>query len=458
MSTALKTPGVYVEEVTTLPASVAQVETAIPAFIGFTATAPETFKAIPVTSIREYEALFGSPQHEAYTIAVNDTTNEGQTNRAIAVNPATNGSQHSQYLLYYSLQGFFQNGGGKCYIISVGNYSAALSAQAFTDGLEALKKEDEPTLIVFPDAVGLTGDAAASSYYGIAQQALAQAAQLGDRFVVVDVFGGDVTALRNNIGINNLKYGAAYYPFLNTTTSYAYDEAQVAIAHTIDGQDGTLPGTLPALQAVDSALYNNIKQQLDGFKVVLPPSALVVGAYAKTDRDRGVWKAPANISINGIINPTVRITNQEQDGLNIDTEGGKSINAIRTFAGKGTLIWGARTLAGNDNEWRYVSVRRFFNMVEESLKKSTSWAVFESNNAHTWIRVKSMVQNYLLSLWKQGALAGGTPDQAFFVKIGLGETMTSLDVLEGRMNVEIGLATVRPAEFIVLKFSHKLQE
>ncbi len=97
-------------------------------------------------------------------------------------------------------------------------------------------------------------------------------------------------------------------------------------------------------------------------------------------------------------------------------------------------------------------------MVEESLRKSTSWAVFEANNAHIWIRMKSMIQNYLISLWKQGALAGGTTDEAFFVNVGLGETMTSLDILEGRMNIEIGLAVVRPAEFIILKFSHKLQE
>ena len=134
------------------------------------------------------------------------------------------------------------------------------------------------------------------------------------------------------------------------------------------------------------------------------------------------------------------------------------MNAIRSFAGKGTLVWGARTLAGNDNEWRYVSVRRFFNMVEESVKKSTYWAVFEPNDANTWIKVKSMIENYLIQKWRDGALAGAKPEQAFFVKVGLGQTMTAQDILEGRMNVEIGMAVVRPAEFIILKFSHKMQE
>jgi phage tail sheath protein FI len=125
--------------------------------------------------------------------------------------------------------------------------------------------------------------------------------------------------------------------------------------------------------------------------------------------------------------------------------------------GKGTLVWGARTLAGNDNEWRYIPVRRFFSVVEESIKKSTYWAVFEPNDANTWVKVRGMIENYLIQKWREGALAGATPKEAFFVKCGLGITMTSQDILEGRMNVEIGMAVVRPAEFIILKFSHKLQ-
>ena len=141
----------------------------------------------------------------------------------------------------------------------------------------------------------------------------------------------------------------------------------------------------------------------------------------------------------------------------MDATAGKSINAIRAFVGKGTLVWGARTLAGNDNEWRYVSVRRFFNMVEESIKKSTYWAVFEPNDANTWVKVRGMIENFLTQKWREGALAGATTKDAFFVRCGLGVTMNAQDILEGRMNVEIGMAVVRPAEFIILKFSHKLQ-
>src|SRR6185312_9364810 len=118
----------------------------------------------------------------------------------------------------------------------------------------------------------------------------------------------------------------------------------------------------------------------------------------------------------------------------------------------------ARTVDGNSNEWRYVSVRRFFIMVEESAKKATMPFVFEPNDANTWTKVRAMLENYLTLLWRQQALAGAKPEQAFYVKCGLGQTMTAQDVLNGTMIVEIGMAAVRPAEFIILRFSHLLQQ
>jgi uncharacterized protein len=190
---------------------------------------------------------------------------------------------------------------------------------------------------------------------------------------------------------------------------------------------------------------------------LLPPSGAIAGVYAATDRSRGVWKAPANVSLRATSGPAYKLTDQEQGGLNVHPSG-KSINAIRAFTGKGVLVWGARTLAGNDNEWRYVNVRRFFTFVEESSKKATEPFVFEDNDANTWVRVRAMLENFLTVQWRQGALAGTTPREAFYVRVGLGETMTALDILEGRMIVEVGMAAVRPAEFIILRFSHKMQE
>jgi uncharacterized protein len=144
--------------------------------------------------------------------------------------------------------------------------------------------------------------------------------------------------------------------------------------------------------------------------------------------------------------------------MNIDADTGKSVNAIRAFSGKGILVWGGRTLDGNSNEWRYISVRRFFIMVEESVKKATAQFVFEPNDANTWVKIRAMIENYLTLLWRQGALAGAKPEHAFFVKVGLGQTMSAIDILEGRLIVEIGMAAVRPAEFIILRFMHKMQE
>jgi uncharacterized protein len=149
------------------------------------------------------------------------------------------------------------------------------------------------------------------------------------------------------------------------------------------------------------------------------------------------------------------INDIEQDDFNVDVETGKSINCIRFFSGRGTLVWGARTLAGNDNEWRYVSVRRFTNMVERSCQNALKQFVFSINDDSTWVLVRRMLDTYLTNLWRQGALQGAKPEHAFYTAVGLNKTMTADDVLNGLMIVEIGLAVVKPAEFIILRISQK---
>lgn len=191
---------------------------------------------------------------------------------------------------------------------------------------------------------------------------------------------------------------------------------------------------------------------------VIPASGAIAGIYATVDRTKGVWQAPANISVASVDDVVEKLTDQEQENMNVDASTGKSINALRYFQGKGIMVWGARTLDGNSNEWRYVPVRRLFNYVEESVKKATQWAVFQPNDANTWTKVKCQIENFLSNLWRDGALAGSTPEKAFFVNVGLDVTMTADDINNGYMIVEIGMAAVRPAEFIVLQFSHKLQE
>lgn len=477
MPSTYKTPGVYIEEISKFPPSVAQVETAIPAFIGYTQMAKygvEDFHADPanpilrpirITSLLEYELFFGKANSETtIQVLIEDTNKNGnlverKVNARIGI-PSPNN-------LYYAMQAFFDNGGGPCYIVSVGPMNGTIDVNALRNGLAEVAKEDEVTLLVFPESQILSD----ADYASLMTAALDQCDKLQDRFTVMDLkllappqtILDAANAFRDlSLPLEKLKYSAIYTPNVETIFNYLYNEDQVSIFRRVDGGDETEEGKMNAFNPVltpgaDGTQYALIKAAIDQMPLVLPPSPLVVGQYASTDNTRGVWKAPANVALASVIKPTLKITNDQQDQLNVHPTG-KSINAIRAFTGKGTLIWGSRTLAGNDNEWRYVPVRRFFNMAEESIKKATEGFVFEPNDANTWVKVKAMIENFLTLQWRAGALAGAKPEQAFYVKVGLNETMTALDILEGRMIIEIGMAVVRPAEFIILKFSHKMQE
>lgn len=453
-----KTPGVYIEEIPTLPSSIVAVETAIPAFIGYTEKArlkeDGDLLNVPrrITSLFEYQLFFGGPQPETgITVTINTTATPAEVEAKI--------EQPSNYLMYNQLQAFFNNGGGPCYIVSIGGYGPAPGVIVDADlnaGLAEVAKIDEVTLIAFPDGPNING---AGNYYSLLKEALDQCADLQDRFTVMDVVEhndpaiNDADEFRNSDygTIDIRKYGAAYYPNLEMRLDYEFNDDEVTV--DLDGE-GT---TLADLESRDNALYNQAKVKINNIPMILPSSGAVLGIYASVDETRGVWKAPANVNVDGAIKPTIKITDNDQEILNVDPTAGKSINAIRSFTGRGpALVWGARTLAGNDNEWRYISVRRFFNMAEESIKKATVQFVFEPNDINTWTQVKSMIENFLTQQWRAGALMGATPEEAFFVKVGLNETMTEFDILEGRMIVEIGMAVVRPAEFIILKFSHKM--
>jgi hypothetical protein len=190
---------------------------------------------------------------------------------------------------------------------------------------------------------------------------------------------------------------------------------------------------------------------------LLPPSAAVAGIYAMVDSSRGVWKAPANVSLNGVISPAVNLSHEEQEELNVSVQG-KSINAIRSFVGQGVLVWGARTLDGNSQDWRYINVRRTMIMLEESCRLALGAMVFEPNEVGTWAAIKGMLQNFLTGIWKRGGLAGAAPDDAFSVHVGLGETMTAQDILDGVLRVTVLVAITRPAEFIAITFMQQMQK
>jgi phage tail sheath protein FI len=181
--------------------------------------------------------------------------------------------------------------------------------------------------------------------------------------------------------------------------------------------------------------------------LTVPPSGHVAGVWARTDAARGVWKAPANESLRGIVRLENEVTSGEQDLLNPD-----GVNCIRSFGTYGTRIWGARTLAKTDPSWRYVNVRRLFNFVEESIRRGTQWAVFEPNDRDLWERVKRNISSFLRGLWMQGALVGATADQAFFVLCDQSNNPAS-SVDEGKLIVEVGIAPVKPAEFVIFRVS-----
>ena len=466
--TAIKTPGVYINEIPSFPPSVAQVSTAIPVFIGYTEKAIDaagnslTNKPTKIFSLLEYIQYYGRAFNETdINVAVNKTTAAAVVTSVSASAAIVTPSTHN---MYYSMRLYFDNGGGPCYILSVGALGVAgtITNTDLEMGLTIIEAYDEPTLIIFPEGHAISE----ILYYTLIGKAIDQCAKLQDRFTLVDVYPmavfttttAAITQFRSSFGkTTNLSYGASYYPYLKTTLGYQYLNTDVDVTITTDGvAAGSVK--LNTLLATDKATYFTAVGAIQKLVISLPPSAAVAGIYAAVDGSRGVWKAPANVSLTSVFDIADIVTDQEQETMNIDADSGKSVNAIRAFSGKGILIWGARTLDGNSNEWRYISVRRFFIMVEESVKKATGQFVFEPNDANTWVRLRAMIENYLTLLWRQGALAGAKPEHAFFVKVGLGQTMTAIDILEGRLIVEIGMAAVRPAEFIILRFMHKMQE
>ena len=188
--------------------------------------------------------------------------------------------------------------------------------------------------------------------------------------------------------------------------------------------------------------------------VDVPPSAVAAGLIARTDSTRGVWKAPANIAVAGGLSLKQHLS-KEVHGLYNDYE--KPLNLFREFTGKGTLLWGARTLSLDTDRWRYVSVRRLFNMIEQDIEKAIRAMMFEPNNQPTWEKVRVAIENYLFPLWQNGAFQGAKPEEAFKVQVGEGQTMSKADIYAGKLIVEIGINAVRPAEFIILRFTQNME-
>ena len=491
MAEILKTPGVYIVEKDTGANAVVQVSTAVPAFIGFTEKAEingKSFhmKPIQISSLSEYELFFGGPAVPVYTIKPADDEKKDLVIHGKAY--VLEQSENTTFYLYNSLKLFFDNGGADCFIISVGQYGdpnnpPEITPEVFKKGIDVLAGEEVPTMIVMPDSLLLEEEDA--SYYSVQTYALAHCGKYLNKVALFDIWGGNqelpienknkyINRFREYIGLDNLSYGAAYYPWLKTN---------IIPINSIDYQNFNLESLRPVLEEKHQAILDNLmasstekekkywdaglKNMSKEYKLlrktiidrlnILPAAPAMAGLYTRTDKARGVWIAPANQNLNSVIGPMVKITHEDQESLNIDSISGKSINAIRAFKGTGAaVVWGARTLAGNSPEWRYINVRRLFILIEQSIRNAAFSVVFRPNVPVTWAVVDGMISNFLTSLWRQGALVGASPEEAFTVLCGLGSTMSQDDINEGIMRISVKIAAPRPAEFIVITFEQKM--
>ncbi len=277
-------------------------------------------------------------------------------------------------------------------------------------GLLGLEIADDVTMVCCPDLMALYQSQAIDmdAVKGVQSAMIAHCESMKDRFAILDCPPGlnpqAMKEWRMNTAGYDTKYGAVYYPWIR------------------------------------------IANPLGGESIVTPPSGYMAGIYARSDNDRGVHKAPANEVVRGAIGVETQITKGEQDILNPI-----GINCIRTFPGRGIRVWGARTLS-SDASWRYINVRRLFNFVEKSIQMGTQWIVFEPNDADLWARIRRDITAFLTNVWRTGALFGATPAQAFYVKCDA-ETNPPSVRDAGQVVIEIGLAPVKPAEFVIFRIS-----
>ena len=396
----MKTPGVYIVEKSAFPNSVVEVATAVPAFVAHTERADNGGKSLRnkpwrITSMAEYHRYFGGSPYPEF--AIQKRTTEPEADCTVKGEEYMIVQKKGTYLLYYSMLLFYQNGGGPCYIVSVGDYTTDVDADTMKNGINQLIKEQEPTMVVVPEAVLLAEDNCINVQQAVLQHC---GGKMKNRFAILDVYNGFqdrkdpagdcIDNFRNKLGINYLDYAAAYYPWINTTIVQDKDLSYENIANKpflqeilkteLDIPEGgesaeETPAETPSQQPVEiqdpkkrqmaeaiaditndkldlayrallsktlitaSPALNTLLREVKNKLNLLPPSTAMAGIYTMVDNARGVWKAPANVSLNAVVSPAVNISHDDQEDLNVTVQG-KSINAIRPFIGEGVLVWG----------------------------------------------------------------------------------------------------------------------
>ena len=400
MATSYLSPGVYVEEVDRGAKPIEAVGTNTAGFLGESSRGPVN-EAVLVTNWSQFVKTFGD---------------FGQCSTHLA---------HGVY-------GFFNNGGSRCFVVNVGapaeeaNPTQASGPKPGGDVKEGEKKEAPkaaPTGKVDRDGLFIGKD------NGPGQRTGLKCFEEIDEIAIVATPGVTSAAVQDAI-LSHCETRKDRFAILDSP-------------ETIQGGVDRLPRPRDSKYG---AYYFPWIQVYDPEKgnIYVPPSGHVAGVYSRVDSERGVHKAPANEIVRGALGLRYNISKGEQDLLNP-----KGINCIRTMQGGGIRIWGARTLS-SDSSWRYINVRRLFIMVETSIERATQWVVFEPNDHRLWKRVTRTISSFLSLLWRNGALMGETPEKAFFVKCDA-ETNPPEVVDAGQLIVEIGLAPVKPAEFVIFR-------
>jgi len=533
MAKSMKTPGVYINELNAFGDAVVPVPTAVPVFIGYTGQTEYNGKslvnrAVKITSFAEFQTIFGNTpplvqfsmeKLETPAFAMDDATNKTvaqndyndlmakiknvdfkHNNFALTLVPTS-----VNYRLYSSVKFFYENGGGYCYIFSVGGYdNKPMEIKLFEDALDILKKEPEPTIVVIPDAIEIADSTVTdksdlskiyADCYSLQSQMINHCGAMENRVAILDIprgyiemQGGETSIdfFRDKVEPTQQKYNSyatAYYPWLHTTVLQISDvsyqniqkESQDVIKEliNIDDPKGVMTAYIDNLFTVDSKsptqdeAHSALMNLSPAYKLVMEgilkhlnlmaPSGAMAGIYTMVDNNEGVWVAPANVGIQSVITPAIQITSDMQEDINVPIDG-KSICAIRIFVGRGVLVWGARTLDGNSNDFRYINVRRTLIYIEQSVKAACKAYVYAPNDSSTWTNVSSMVSNFLTGLWKQGGIIGPKPVDAFAVSVGLGSTMTHDDIMNGIMRVSVKVAVSHPADFFDITFQQEMQK
>jgi phage tail sheath protein FI len=322
-------------------------------------------------------------------------------------------STPSVFKFVSGIDGFYSNGGGKCYVYLMGVGS--------TDTSICENQKDKLGLFAFDDCEDIAIMAAPGLNFSQQREMLEQCEIRKDRFAVLD--GPIVSDGSMKIQASAKGYGATYVPWFKVTK----------------------PSWYKGEQDLDIAGPNRRKLvKAEKNEIFVPPSGHLCGIMARVDTERGVHKAPANELVMGITGLSQNINRLEQAQYN-----DRGINCIRDFKDRGIRVWGARTLATkSDPSWKYINVRRLFIMVEQSIMLGSQWAVFEPNDHTLWKKITRDVRSYLMRVWRSGALFGATPEEAFYVKCD-SETNPRYLIDAGQVNVQVGICPVKPAEFVV---------